>query len=524
MSQRVIYAACSIPAWVDIALTLEQENGWQPCYWIGRPRVESMLREYFPGAVFHAQDRAMDCTGAPECSSLELPPLDADFLEDMAYHEVMALHMMDRLFAFELGFQERRRIYYWHLRYWTAVLDRYQPDIYFNPSTPHQVYDYVLYVLCRRKGIKTILFSDPFNVNMLYAMDDFQEGSGKLQDLYQQRINQDIPENIELTKETEDRVKKLLGSGKQTRHIYISNLLQQDLKHPLFFVDLARHIPLYLKWAYRLMKGYFFDDKPQEAKLASRELNLLFYRDIVSRVWMKRLKRQYALLAQPVDLDRPYIYVTLHFQPELATSPEGGFYVDQYLMVHLLSEAVPEGWWIYVKEHPIQHTHLWGSNKSARSLDFYGDIAALSNVRLVPMSVSTYDLLDNAKAVASVTGTSCWEAVVRGKPAMVFGHAWYNGCEGVFHTTSYESCKGVVTAIKEGYTVDQRKVRLFLQAVEEVGCRGTLYEDNNLQKYSSKENKSVEGLVIEMTRVIQEFFSWRWPAGRDDLGSHLESK
>jgi len=505
MSKKVIYAACSIPAWVDMAEKLKEENDWLPCYWIGRLRVESMVKSRFPGVIFHDHLQAVKGQIPPECASLDLPALDSDLLVDLAYHEVIAFSMMDRLDVVGLGFQERRRFYHWTLRFWSAVLDHVQPDLYFNPSTPHQVYDYLLYILCRRRGIQTILFSDPFAINLVYPMADFKAGSQKVLGSYREKLTREIPETIALSEGTEQRLEALLGKYEKARHASIGTLLDQDRSRPSLIWNLVRHTPYYMKHAYQVLKGIFSVNNFKAAETAAHEIRLLFHRDIESRVWTNRLKRYYRSLAHPVDVKRPFVYVALHFQPELSTSPEGSVFVDQFLMVNLLSKAVPEGWLIYVKEHPVQFTPLWGSNKSARSLDFYSDLASLPNVRLIPLETKPFELTDNARAVASISGTSCWEAVLRGKPALVFGHTWYNGCEGMFFTTTRKDCTEAIQKIEQGYEVDHRKVRLFIQAIEENGCRADFYEDVPLQAFASNESPRVQEVVSGMVEVLQRF-------------------
>jgi hypothetical protein len=179
----------------------------------------------------------------------------------------------------------------------------------------------------------------------------------------------------------------------------------------------------------------------------------------------QRLLERYKALSTPVKLDVPYVFVALHYQPEQTTCPTGGVFMDQYLMVELLSGTVPEGWLVYVKEHPFQFS-MRGIGERGRVPEFYDDLVALPNVRLVPWTTAPFGLIDNARAVATVTGTSGTEAVIRGTPVLVFGYAWYRDCEGVFYTPTTQSCRAALAAIAAGYRVDSQKVRLFLHTVE----------------------------------------------------------
>jgi len=178
------------------------------------------------------------------------------------------------------------------------------------------------------------------------------------------------------------------------------------------------------------------------------------------------LLREYHDRCAAPDFTAPYVFVALHYQPEQTTSPTGGVFVDQQIMVDMLARLVPPGWFVYVKEHPFQFFPTSIGERS-RAVEFYDDLVCHENVRLVPWSVSPFRLIDHARAVATVTGTTGIEAVVRGKPVLVFGHAWYGGCEGVFYTPDVSRCAAALARIEGGYVVDRRKVRLFLKAVEQ---------------------------------------------------------
>jgi hypothetical protein len=125
----------------------------------------------------------------------------------------------------------------------------------------------------------------------------------------------------------------------------------------------------------------------------------------------------------------PYVYFPLHLQPEMTTSSLGGYYVDQMLAIERLSRKLPEGMRILVKENPKQ-------NEYQRPVNFYRRLQALDNVVLVPIEMNTYDLIRDCAFVATVTGAAGWEAINLGKPALVFGKAWYETLPGVFKYTA----------------------------------------------------------------------------------------
>ena len=186
-----------------------------------------------------------------------------------------------------------------------------------------------------------------------------------------------------------------------------------------------------------------------------------------------KLLREYHARCSTPDFSAPYVFVALHYQPEQTTSPTGSVFVDQEVMVEMLARLVPPDWRIYVKEHPFQFFPNSIGERS-RTVEFYDDLLALPNVTLVPWSTSPFELIDHAQAVATVCGTTGIETIMRGKPVLAFGYAWYRGCEGVFYTPTIDTCREAIARIAAGYRVDGRKVRLYLKAVEQSCFRADL--------------------------------------------------
>jgi hypothetical protein len=125
------------------------------------------------------------------------------------------------------------------------------------------------------------------------------------------------------------------------------------------------------------------------------------------------------------DFKKPYIYVPLHLQPELTIDVLGGAYGDHVLAIEELSAVLPSGWLLYVKENPKQ-------TAVAREAPFFQRLEALSNVRLVRQDTDSFELIRHARAVATWSGTAGWEALLMGKPTILFGLAWYRRLPGVF--------------------------------------------------------------------------------------------
>src|SRR5207302_5771055 len=136
------------------------------------------IKKRFPGITFQDNVDAVKSVPAPEHASRVFPPLDLALLDDLADCERMTLQMMERMDA-EIGFPyaARVRLFHRHLRYWLGILDHYKPLAVILPNSPHLIYDYVLYELCKRKGITTILFTETSVEGYIYPIVKFENCS-----------------------------------------------------------------------------------------------------------------------------------------------------------------------------------------------------------------------------------------------------------------------------------------------------------------------------------------------------------
>jgi hypothetical protein len=169
-------------------------------------------------------------------------------------------------------------------------------------------------------------------------------------------------------------------------------------------------------------------------------------------------------------------------------------------MVEMLAHALPEGWRILVKEHGSHFLYFYRGSYS-RSPDFYDDLVSLPQVDLVPVTFPAGELIRACQAVAVVTGTAGWEAVVLGKPALVFGHPWYKGCEGVFHTPTMAALAEAMEKVRQGCRPDPERLRRYVWALEQVGKRAYLeHVAREITGISASENAQ------RLAQALREFY------------------
>lgn len=513
---KVIYSGCSNEIWLDVAAILRERNDWQPVYWIGYvPWIGKVFKEHFPEVPFHPDVDAVLGVPPTEYQNLPHAVLDQEILERLALCELYAIKMMDRMDALgSFSYQERVRHYQRLVGYWLGILNELKPDLVFFVDIPHMVYDYILYELCRLQGIATMMF-EASNVFGLSFLRERIDGDTLLTREYQKLLANDSSEIIIPSPEVESFLASLRGEY-QDVPLYIRYVSQHDLnkKNTVFsivrklfdFQNYSKYIRKQLGiLSYRLQKPQSYLKEPGKTPEDSSISNMGF-RLFRLRAYrkMKALEKYYhALAVEDVPLDRPYIFIALSYQPEATTSPKGDFFVNLDLMVELISKAVPQGWLLYVKEHPSQFERTWTHrSQSARERYYYDDLAGMENVRLIPTSFSSYDLLDNAVAVATVTGSVGWQAVNRGKPAIVFGNPWYLGCEGVFSVRGYQDCIKALNTIRNDYQVDAQRVRTFAAALENVGIKLDL--EGKTRRFQDSYVATAEFIADAMQLFLEE--------------------
>jgi hypothetical protein len=115
-----------------------------------------------------------------------------------------------------------------------------------------------------------------------------------------------------------------------------------------------------------------------------------------------------------------YIYYPLHVNPEYSTNFQGTMWMDQAYTIEQLSKSVPVDWLVYVKEHPAMLI------ARVRPDEFYARIKKFPNVRMASVSIDSHEMIMGSQMVAIVTGTTGWEAILRGKPVLQFVNNYFD--------------------------------------------------------------------------------------------------
>lgn len=166
-------------------------------------------------------------------------------------------------------------------------------------------------------------------------------------------------------------------------------------------------------------------------KRLSSRIQMGFYQTrLIEKIYslyrLKEMERFYKKNAISPDYSQKYVFYAIHFEPEAAT----GVICDlqnQLTIIQLLAESIPEGWLLYIKDHPHQYNinniidHYYLTNiQFFKDKDFYQEVLKIKNVRLISLQTQSEVLLQHAQAVATINGSIILESVTRNKPCITF--------------------------------------------------------------------------------------------------------
>lgn len=280
--------------------------------------------------------------------------------------------------------------------------------LFFN--VPHLAYDTIFYHLGKALDLKIVIVSQSLFPNKYYSMSNVDDYG--IMDVNSDTV---VPVKIEKNKNTElfymKNIKQgQVDSGRVTLKAVMNILAYLIIKKPSYCVNPFKLISLV-------------------KRTASIYRKLPKWRDPFARFFHMNEFEYFEHIIQyeenAIDLKLPYVYFPLQLQPEMTTSALGGMFRDQALALECLANMLPENVKIYVKENPKQGAYMRGPL-------FFHRLKRISSVHLLPSYANTHELTENSLFVCTITGTVGWEAVCKGKKALVFGSTWYQSFPGVF--------------------------------------------------------------------------------------------
>lgn len=307
-------------------------------------------------------------------------------------------------------------IYYTALRFYLGFFKNNSIDCVFSRIMEHgSISDSLIFEIAKKNKIPTYILS----MNTGFA------GESLASLIY---YNDKSFINVASVKKKETNFKKLIETlnGNYSSNKVVKLPFSKLIKK--FIAKKDKTLISVLKWFYNYRIMYYIKNirysSLDDLYKVREETSIM---DIVKgKVYLNKLKRYYRRNTIKIIEDSKYIFYPLHMEPEAAILARSTMN-NQLFIIEQISKELPNGYFLYVKEHPDQFAsmqiekYFYKSLHYFRNIDFYKRITKLKNVKLIDIYTPSSMLIDNASAIVSIAGSALIESVAKKKTIMVWG-------------------------------------------------------------------------------------------------------
>ena len=481
---------------------LDEKHNWKPLIFLNRSEANSEISKYYKNSIF--LDKMKLRKGEFDYSFIEEKiPVGEDVLNNLSRYEHTYLEWLQDTSGWNFSITERKRYFHEMLNYWNSIITLKKPDLFISYTVPHMPEDYALYLICKYHFKIPTIFLDiypHFNQNYFSIHGTLEN----LSETYIQEYNSERSNTV--SQDIKNYIEKLKRDPKTPIHITEYMDYHKDIvKRQNIFQDLKHIIYLFLK-------GKVFKEAPVAFKKSKKpflksQLNNLEYFFFLKNIKKRNRKlfKIYNKYVEKINNNDNFVYFAAPYQPEIYSNLAPGNFKDVFLILDILTTALPKGWKIYYKEHP--NTFNEGDYAAlAKDTYYYKKIKKYKNIVFISSNENSFNLIDKSKAVATTGGTVGMEATIKNKPVLLFGNHWYSGCKSVFNILKHEDAKNAFIKIKDGYRPNSEDVKKYIQSIYNCSFKHDLNLESYIQK-KGKKNNSESFLDDYFYEIGKNFFN-----------------
>lgn len=401
--------------------------------------------------------------------------------EDILYY------MIDRFDrAKNITFYQRYNLYKFLTCFWIENIKKYNINFFYSRSVPHEVVDYILFLLIKIFKHKALFFIYAFNATYYFPADDYR-GPWKL---LEKNIKNQNKKNFKIIKNSyiNDLIQQIKSNYKKTSGKEVNLKFQESFKDNILINKLKKIIHI-IKI---ILKIRLFNVKNKYYFINS--LKRFFSLILVQKIYNVLEKDHKILFNYNKTLPKKYIYFLLPYQPESTLVPQGGNFYDAFIAISLISKNIPNDWKILVKEHPAQYIRT--NNRYGyigRDINFYQRLQQIKKVVLFNNNkYNHFFTIDHSQAVATINGTAGFEAIIRKKPCIIFGEVFYATAPNVYKIKDSNDAKFLDKTINKIKIFNEQKLINFINGVIDSGENiffDELHAKSYMQTFNYEDNK-----------------------------------
>lgn len=220
------------------------------------------------------------------------------------------------------------------------------------------------------------------------------------------------------------------------------------------------------------------------------------------RYFQRIYRRQYAYTRYiknfQLDTSKNYYYFPLHVPFDSQLTQRGLPFYDQASLIQTISNYLPYGSKLLVKEHPMGRGYYKTSDLKK--------LSSIPNVVLLPVTTNSHDILPNAKAIFVINSSVGYEALMYGKTVVTFGRSFYRKQGLTIDINSLYDLETVFDKI-ENHSVKEEDVLKFLYRVKKNTYPVDLYninKDNYLSKVDGLSNAIKNEFKISSIHLLKQ--------------------
>ena len=439
---------------VSMLLTSLETNHIKNLFWINHHKREEkiILKDFNNVSCINNYDLCKAKFNLNIRYNLKIP---SELIKIINLEISIIVDMISRFEGYN-SFSNNDKITYIFLQvnYWYNFLKSNEIQCYMQLDTPHDVYDYIIYLISKYLNLKIIILQqssfyiknakDVEIIRVLTPTNDLTNGEATFQQ----------PGENNKVKYQFDKIKSAYDLSIKNNAFSDRTKLTESKKTNIVnkFIDLIKNDNLSNNYTILNLNNI------------NQNLNILDFKKLRYKIHKKTAELKKYLAECSIDLNElnnKFIYFPLQYQPERTSCPEGRNYSNQYLLISKLRSYLDPKISIIVKEHPKQFQKETVRNQMYRSKFFYESIKKLSNVYFINYKISSQDILSNPniEGVSTIKGNILLEAILNKIPSFYFGNTIWNRLENTFDCTNEENINNINNLLKSKIIFDDEKLK-----------------------------------------------------------------
>lgn len=297
-----------------------------------------------------------------------------------------------------------------------TILDEVDPDFLIMRAGDLQQTE-IFYRLCRAKGVKPLLLGQTrfvYRYIISPYWHDLDKNRNPIRHTKQSRTFDELLnflKGVDLFKNQSEVIKEFRGS-RFSRLKALYKFLTSDNQ------NVRTHYTYYGRTKFRVLF----------------KMGILLVRGKLREIYINRN------LMREIKQKEPFLFFPLHVDQESTLLLGAPFQTNQLEIITNIVKALPIGYQIYVKEHPVMRMRGW------RSISFYKQLMSLPNVKVLHPSVNPDEVMKNCSLVLAITSTAGLEAAFHQKCTVIFADSPYSSLSSVYRVKNIEELPEIIRA------------------------------------------------------------------------------